>query len=151
MTEPIKRGRSRDATLAALREGLSRLRDAKARITISAVAREAGVTPALLHNRYPAIVDQIRRHTGSTARSDLLELRQELERARARVGELSGEVKDLKVELRHLASENEALRRAFVEGSGGNVVALRGSARAELSGSAQFKWESGRKRPVITP
>lgn len=125
MTQTGRRGRSRDATLAALKDGLSRLRDAKQRITISAVARQAGVTPSLLHNRYPALVEEIRRHLGADSRSEVGKLREQLEATKKRIREVVAEVEELKRELKHLASENEALRRSAVHSCSGNVVSLR--------------------------
>ena len=50
----------RDALVAAL-EGLQR---GQHKISISAVARKAGVTPALIHNTYPDVAERIRAISG---------------------------------------------------------------------------------------
>ena len=53
----------RDALVAAL-EGLQR---GQHKISISAVARKAGVTPALIHNTYPDVAERIRAVSGRDA------------------------------------------------------------------------------------
>lgn len=123
MTTPGRRGR--DKTLLALNQAWADLRRREERITISAVARLADVTPALLHNRYPGFVEQIRRGAGMSLRMQLTDLRQQLTEAKARIQEASEEIKGLKKEMRDLASENESLRRSAVPNGAKNVVRMR--------------------------
>lgn len=60
MNTPADKPDRRTALLAAL-EILQREQQ---KISISAVARKAGVTPALIHNTYPDVAEQIRTITG---------------------------------------------------------------------------------------
>ena len=55
------RGRNRDTTTADLWEALARLQRAEAVPTITALAVEVGVTPALIHNRYPDVAKEVLR------------------------------------------------------------------------------------------
>jgi len=47
-----------------LKTALEALQRDQQKISISAVARKAGVTPALIHNTYPDVAEQIRAITG---------------------------------------------------------------------------------------
>lgn len=49
---------------AALMTALTAMQSDEQKISISAVARKAGVTPALIHNTYPEVAEQIRKLTG---------------------------------------------------------------------------------------
>lgn len=49
---------------AALMTALTAMQRDEQKISISAVARKAGVTPALIHNTYPEVAEQIRKLTG---------------------------------------------------------------------------------------
>lgn len=49
---------------AALMAALQAMQSDEQKISISAVARKAGVTPALIHNTYPEVAEQIRKLTG---------------------------------------------------------------------------------------
>lgn len=49
---------------AALLTALEDLRRNQQKVSISAVARKAGVTPALIHNTYPDVAERIRSLTG---------------------------------------------------------------------------------------
>jgi|ERR1700722_7541556 len=94
------------AALQGLRQGLEK-------ISIGAVAKKAGVTPALIHNKYPDIANQIRRMTGKSAGAKYIESQQLLAAERARNRALRAERDALFQEVRDLASENESLRREY--------------------------------------
>ena len=79
--------------------------------TITAVAREAGVSPALIHNRYPEVAATIRGLTGRDKRDAVAALKSALEDERRKSGRLRAENDELIAELRTLASVNEGLRR----------------------------------------
>ena len=49
---------------AALMTALQAMQSDEQKISISAVARKAGVTPALIHNTYPEVAEQIGKLTG---------------------------------------------------------------------------------------
>ncbi|SAK82076.1 TetR family transcriptional regulator-like protein [Caballeronia calidae] len=87
------------------------------RISIAAVAREAGVSNATIHNRYPEIAERIRALHARTARdvtraipdtSDILH--KKLQEARKEIDQLKKDlVKSQSINLR-LLRENEMLR-----------------------------------------
>lgn len=54
------RTRNRKRTLGALNQALSRLQRNGEKITLKAVADEAGVSAPLLNNRYPDFAEQVR-------------------------------------------------------------------------------------------
>ena len=79
--------------------------------TITAVAREVGVTPALIHNRYPEVASAIRGLAGRDKRDAMAALKLALQEERNKSGQLRAENGELLSELRKLASVNEGLRR----------------------------------------
>ena len=98
-------------------------------MSIAAVAREAGVSAALIHNYYPKIADAIRAELGRDNRSarDAKQLQLVKERDRGR--ELRQQVEELRRQVARLSSinetllsDNEALR---VQLRGGKVEQLR--------------------------
>jgi AcrR family transcriptional regulator len=108
------RKRDRDRTARDLKAGLLHLLQSMEKVSIGAVARKAGVTPALIHNKYPDVAEEIRRATGRSTRAQYYEKHQLLVAERGRNRELRAERDALLQEVRDLASENEALRREFV-------------------------------------
>ncbi len=84
MNMPAKKPDRHAALLAAL-ESLQRDQQ---KISISAVARKAGVTPALIHNTYPEVAAQIRTVSGrdaSAVRNQKVEVLQALQVANKRL------------------------------------------------------------------
>ena len=110
--------REKEIRLAIFRIERGRSHTAAKRLSISAVAKEAGVSPSLLHNHYPALVDEIRSKQGASSRQ-LLDAKQDqlaIEKERTRT--LRTEVKELQVQVAKLASINEMLsqeNRAFLQ------------------------------------
>lgn len=95
--------------------------------TITAVAREVGVTPALIHNRYPDVASTIRGLAGRHKRAEMTALKSALEEERRKCGQLRAENGELFAELRMLASVNEGLRRQLAieqDRSTARIVAL---------------------------
>ena len=96
-------------------------------VTITAVAREVGVTPALIHNRYPDVDSTIRGLAGRHKRDEMTALKSALEEERKKCGQLRAENGELFAELRTLASVNEGLRRQLAieqDRGAARVVAL---------------------------
>lgn len=93
--------------LYRIKRGRSRLDENK--VTIAAVAREAGVSTALIHNCYPKILEAIREVQGRSDRVQLdakqLGLRVEQQKNRA----LRKEIEELRTKVARLASLNEML------------------------------------------
>jgi AcrR family transcriptional regulator len=63
------RFRNRDKTESELKLALHRLQKREVKVSIAAVAKEAGVTPALLHNCYPDFAEEIRKLVGKATRT----------------------------------------------------------------------------------
>ncbi|MNT26783.1 hypothetical protein D3C72_1623770 [compost metagenome] len=102
MVKPPRR-RDRERTLTELQLALSRLQRASKKVSISAVAKEADVTPALIYKRVRALVHKSTR----TQRDDK---HQELQLQRAGTARLYKVIADQNREIVDLASVNEALR-----------------------------------------
>ena len=101
--------RERELRMALSRIQRGRSRTKPARLSIAAVAREAAVTPALIHNHYPDMAATIRQAMGRGERARREAKDQELKAARARSRELRDEVAALRVDVARLASINEVL------------------------------------------
>lgn len=77
--------------------------------SISAVAREAGVSHTLIHTKYPDIAEEIRTAGGKGPKQQLAKQRENLRVAEARLAELRQERDEAKELNRGLASENARL------------------------------------------
>ena len=108
LNEP--RQRDREKTLFQMRLAMNRLQKREGKVTISAVAKEAGVTPALIHNRYPDFAEEVRKVVGKTTRAQRDQKHDLLITEREKNKLLREQVAELMTDLRNLASENEALR-----------------------------------------
>ncbi|MDR6453468.1 TetR family transcriptional regulator [Variovorax paradoxus] len=101
--------REQELRLAIVRIERGRSRANAVKLSVSAVAREAGVTPALIHNHYPSIAEAIRVKLGASSRQQRdakqSELKQILEKNRA----LRQELSETEGRLAKLASINEML------------------------------------------
>lgn len=88
-----------------------RVKDKGLKLSISAVATEAGVSAGLIHNTYPDIAEEIRAQVGRSTR-------QQRDAKAAEVKEVRGRLKNLRTErdaaladVARLASINETLRQ----------------------------------------
>lgn len=78
-------------------------------LTIAAVAREAGVSTALIHNCHPDIAELIRQSQGRSSRAQRDAKQLELKAEREKTRELRLEITLLKSKVASLASINEVL------------------------------------------
>ena len=101
--------REKEIRLAIFRIERGRSHTAAKRLTISAVAREAGVSSSLLHNHYPEIAEEIRVKQGASTRQKLDAKQDDLVIERAKTKALRSEVAELKMQVARLASINEML------------------------------------------
>jgi len=101
--------RSRHRTEQRLKDAIKQLQQAGTKVSISAVAKAADVTPALIHNTYPGIAEQIRTVTGKTARNQGDAKYDALAQERQRNRALRVEVDHLRQECAKLASINLTL------------------------------------------
>jgi transposase-like protein len=118
---------SRGETHRALLEAMDRVCRTDGVPTIAAVAREAGVSASLIHNRYPEVAHAIRIAAGKRKRDDVAALRAALDTEKARSQELRAQTAQLLAELCALASVNESLRREMgthSARSAGNVLTM---------------------------
>lgn len=108
--EGAVRGRNRERTLQELEFSLHRLQRAGGKITLKAVAEEAGVSPPLINNRYPDFAEKVRAIMGKAVRQQRDEKAGQLAEEREKNRKLREQVASQLVEIRQLASVNEALR-----------------------------------------
>ncbi|MES2190170.1 MAG: TetR family transcriptional regulator [Pseudomonadota bacterium] len=101
--------REQDLRLAMhrIQKGRSHLDEKK--LSISAVAREAGVSTALIHNHYPKIAEAIRLAQGRDSRFQRDKKHEELKMINEKNKELRAENKVLLGKISSLASINEVL------------------------------------------
>lgn len=108
--EGAVRGRNRERTLQELELALHRLQRAGGKVTLKAVAEEAGVSPPLINNRYPDFAEKVRAIMGKAVRQQRDEKADLLTDEREKNRKLREQVASQQAEIRKLASVNEALR-----------------------------------------
>jgi AcrR family transcriptional regulator len=101
--------REKDLKLALLRIQKGRARTGESKVTIAAVAREAGVSTALIHNHYPRIAEAIREAQGRSSRAMRDVKQQDLIVERKKSAAYRQEIEELQTKLASLASINEVL------------------------------------------
>lgn len=101
--------RERDLKLALARIQRGRAHTGETKITIAAVAREAGVSTALIHNHYPIIAEAIRNAQGRSSRTQRDVKHQDLRAEREKNRALRQEIEELRAKVASLASINEVL------------------------------------------
>lgn len=104
------RTRNRKRTLEELNQALSRLQRNGEKITLKAVADEAGVSAPLLNNRYPDFAEQVRVIIGKSVQQQRDKKADRLTQEREKNRELRELNKSQLAEIKKLASINEALR-----------------------------------------
>jgi AcrR family transcriptional regulator len=102
--------REKDLRMAMFRIERGRAHTKSAKMSIASVAREAGVSAALIHNHYPGIADAIRQAQGHNNRAQRDAKHQELKAERDKAKELRQEIASLRADVDRLASINEVLR-----------------------------------------
>ncbi|MBN3799410.1 TetR family transcriptional regulator [Burkholderia sp. Ac-20392] len=101
--------REKELRLAIFRIERGRAHTKATRLSVSSVAREAGVTPALIHNHYPAIAEEIRVKQGASSREQRDLKQNELNAEREKRKALKLELEEARKQLARLASINEML------------------------------------------
>jgi AcrR family transcriptional regulator len=101
--------REKDLKLALLRIQKGRTRTGETKVTIAAVAREAGVSTALIHNHYPSIAEAIREIQGRSSRAMRDVKHQDLIAERKKSAAYRREITELRSKVANLASINEML------------------------------------------
>ncbi|KJZ45468.1 hypothetical protein [Pseudomonas fluorescens] len=101
--------REKDLKLALLRIQKGRAHTKESKVTIAAVAREAGVSTALIHNHYPRIAEVIREAQGRSSRAMRDVKQQDLIVERKKSVAYRQEIEELRAKVASLASINEVL------------------------------------------
>jgi len=78
-------------------------------LSIASVAREVGISTALIHNRYPTIAEEIRAEIGRSSRQQRDAKAEQLKVERDKNKVLREEIRILQMQIRQLASINEGL------------------------------------------
>lgn len=101
--------REKELLLALRRIERGRAKTDEKKVTIAAVAREAGVSAALIHNYYPSIAEAIREVQGRSSRAQRDVKHQDLRAEREKGRALRLEIEELRAKIASLASINEVL------------------------------------------
>lgn len=114
--QPAKAGRrrSREKTREELQLAMLRVKNKGLKLSISAVAAEAGVSAGLIHNTYPDIAEEIRALVGRKIRQQRDDMAKELADAKKRLCELRDDLASAEADLAKMASINETLRTELV-------------------------------------
>lgn len=127
-TRKTSDSRERDLRLALARIQRGRAHTGESKVTIAAVAREAGVSTALIHNHYPNVAEAVREAQGRSSRAQRDVKHQDLIAEREKNKLLRQELEELHLKTADLASINEVLMaelRALKARSGDlKIVAL---------------------------
>jgi AcrR family transcriptional regulator len=125
--QALTRQRNREKTLDQLQYAMLRVKNLGKKLSISAVAAEAGVTPGLIHNTYPDIAEAIRAQIGKATRQQRDNKIAELAEAKGRMKELRAELEAAMADIQRLASTNETLRQEVTilrSAASGNIAIL---------------------------
>lgn len=103
-----------DARDKHLRLAISRIQRGRARtkatkLTIASLAREAGVSTALIHNHHPEIAEIVRVAQGRSSRAQRDAKHEELQTEREKNRTLRAEAENMRRQIASLASINEVL------------------------------------------
>jgi DNA-binding transcriptional regulator YhcF (GntR family) len=111
MTAARKTGSARttDLRLAVARIVKGRSKFGEIKLSIAGVAREAGISAALIHNCYPEIAELVRTKQGKSSREQRDAKQLKLLEQRHRSKELREEMSHLRKQVASLASINEVL------------------------------------------
>ncbi|WP_394304547.1 TetR family transcriptional regulator [Pseudomonas danubii] len=101
--------RDKDLRLALYRIQKGRAHTGETKVTIAAVAREAGVSTALIHNHYPGVAEAIRETQGRSSRAMRDVKHQGLIAERKKSEAYRQVIEELRAKVANLASINEVL------------------------------------------
>ena len=125
MSDP--KARSRKKTVDEIQQAIAQVQAGQSKVSISAVAKLAGVTPALIHNTYPDLAEKIRGLVGKATRTQRDAKHDALVREREVNRALRQELAEARADLAKLASVNQVLLNevALLKGMAtGHVVSI---------------------------
>jgi len=105
----LAKDREKELKLALYRIQKGRAHTGETKVTIAAVAREAGVSTALIHNYYPGIAEAIREVQGRSSRAMRDVKHQDLIAERKKSATYRQEIEELRTKVANLATVNEVL------------------------------------------
>ena len=118
---------NRKQTIDGIEQAIEQLQASQGKLSISAVAKMAGVTPALIHNTYPDLAEKIRGLVGKATRTQRDAKHSALVREREINRTLRQELVETRATITKLASVNQTLlnEMAVLKGiATGKVVAI---------------------------
>ena len=118
---------NRKQTIDGIEQAIEQLQASQGKLSISAVAKMAGVTPALIHNTYPDLAEKIRGLMGKATRTQRDAKHSALVREREINRTLRQELVETRATIAKLASVNQTLlnEMAVLKGiATGKVVAI---------------------------
>lgn len=127
--------RSRKKTVDEIQQAIVQVQAGQGKVSISAVAKLAGVTPALIHNTYPDLAEKIRGLLGKATRTQRDAKHEALVREREINRSLREELARTRADLAKLASINQVLLNevALLKGMAtGKVVSILHSKGADV-------------------
>lgn len=101
--------REKDLKLAIYRIQKGRSHSGETKLSIAAVAREAGVSTSLIHNHYPSIAEIIRDFQGRSSRAMRDVKHQGLIAERSKSAAYRKEIEEMRAKIANIASINEVL------------------------------------------
>lgn len=119
--------RNREKTVDEIQQAIAHVQTGQGKVSISAVAKVAGVTPALIHNTYPDLAEKIRGLSGKATRTQRDAKHEALVHEREVSRSLRQELATTRADLAKLASINQMLLNevALVKGMAtGKVVSI---------------------------
>jgi len=129
MSDP--KARSRNKTVDEIQQAIAQVQAGQCKVSISAVAKLAGVTPALIHNTYPDLAEKIRGLVGKATRTQRDAKHDALVREREVNRALRQELAESRADLAKLASVNQVLLN--------EVALLKGMATGKVISILQAK------------
>lgn len=125
--------RAKQLRLAIHRIEKGRAKTGETKLSVSAVAREVDVTPALIHNHYPEIAEEIRVKVGASSRAQLEAKHNELKKIKDMNKTLKNEIVAMQLQVARIASINETLllenHTLRAAANGGNVSVFKAENR----------------------
>ena len=118
---------NRKQTIDGIEQAIEQLQASQGKLSISAVAKMAGVTPALIHNTYPDLAEKIRGLVGKATRTQRDAKHSALVREREINRALRQELVETRATIAKLASVNQTLLNEIAVLKGvatGKVVAI---------------------------
>lgn len=97
------------SALIRLKHGRPKVVDKKRKISISALAEEAGVSDSTIHNRYPDVAAEVREITGKAHKAQRDEKNEKLKSEKSKNKDLREHIQQLESDIRKLTSINATL------------------------------------------